>query len=287
MKTDSHYYHCASKGLEDSLLFYSREHYIAGMNRVGFCHLKVPEVIIIAFVLMDNHVHFILHGTDEDCKRFMACYKKLTGYYLATKHDTRLLDFEYGCWLIPNKEKLMEKICYVLRNPMAAGINILPTNYLWGSGTLLFNDNQTESLFHTIGGTTEYFRRKIFGTKLEIPNDWLINDEGMIWPGSYVDGSRAEYVFGSMVNFMFELNKKNEDLVNREMYGREISLNDNDLLSIIRKESEDTFGESDISLLTVDQRLELIRSIRKTYGSDKKQLGRLFHLKQQDLKKVL
>lgn len=255
--------------------------------------MLVPQIVIIAFVLMNNHVHFILHGAEIYCRKFMALYKKMTASYIAIESGEKLCGFEYDCWLIPNKEKLQEKICYVLRNPLAAGIGILPTSYCWGSGPLMFAasaSDATGAIFYgklnEVGITTEYSRRKTFGTKQEIPPHWLVNDEGMIWPGSYVEYKYAENIFGGAVSFMFELNKKNEDLINREMYGESISLSDNDLLAIIKRAAKESFGEDGISVLNVEQRLDLIRKIRRTHGSDIRQLGRLMHLRYNDLKQI-
>jgi len=261
------------------------------MNRTALCLLSAHEVLIIAFVLMDNHVHFILYGTEKDCMCFMALYKKYTGIYLAVNKLGKLENFECGCWLITNKEKLIEKISYVLRNPLAAGMGILPTSYPWGSGTLMFAGTSADAAglgntFHTIGATSAYARRKMFGTRLDIPENWLVNDEGMIWPGSYVEYRRAESSFGSIVNFMYELNKKNEDIVNQEMYGNKISLNDFEVMKILKAVSMDQNGIGDISVLSIEQRLDLIREMRRTHGTDIKQLGRLLHLKHNDLKLI-
>ena len=285
MNSSRHYFHCASKGLEDDVLFASRAQFIAGMNRVGLCSLTVREIIIFAFVLMDNHVHFILYGTEEDCRRFMAQYKRLTCIYSVNSDGKRQEDFEYDCWLIPNKEKLMEKICYVLRNPFVAGMKVLPTNYLWGSGPLMFTLERPQQ-FRPLGDTSEYARRKLFGTKKDIPSDWLVNDEGLIWPGSYTDVNRAESVFGSASRFMYELGRKNEDLINQEMYGGTISLRDSDLIPVLERIAGNVFGDGSLDCLTVDERLELIREARKAGNTDIKQLGRILHIKYQDLKQI-
>lgn len=289
MKKESHYFHCASKGLEDRLLFGSKEQFVAGMNRIGFCLLSFPDLVVIAFVLMDNHIHIILHGTKEDCEGFMAKYKKLTAYYLANKTECRLDEFEYDCWLIPNKEKLTEKICYVLRNPLAAGMGIMPSSYYWGSGPLMFAGKFAEDAYGKcckIGATTEYYRRKVFGTKQEIPDDWLVNDDGMIWPGSYVNFHNAETAFASIQNYMYELNRKNEDVINQEMYGERISLIDDDVLKILKIASLENFGEPDITLLPAAQRLELIRIIRRSHNVNLKQLSRLLHISPIQLKAI-
>ena len=285
---ERHYYHAASKGFESSVLFSSEEHFIAGMNRVAFCRISVPEVVVIAFVLMDNHVHFILHGTYSDCMKFMGQYRKLTEMWLANNYPAeRNKDWEYDCWLIPNKEMLQEKICYVLRNPMSAGIPVLPTSYRWGSGPLMFSGGF--SLWgkpEPIGVISEYQRRKRYGTKLEIPSDWMASGNDLIYPGSYVDYKRAEMAFGGISGFMYELNKKNEDVINQEMYGNEISLTDSDVISILVSVSKSEFGEQDLSLLTIQQRLDLCRLARKSHGINLKQLGRVLHLKYSDLKRI-
>ena len=285
MSNEKHYYHCASKGLDAGILFASRTQFVAGMNRVGMCLQAVPGIIIFCFVLMDNHVHFILYGTEEECRQFMAQYKKLTCIYFVNATGRKLSDFEYDCWIIHNKEKLQEKICYVLRNPLVAGMKTLPTNYAWGSGPLMFT-GERDSRFHPLGETSEYARRKLFGTKQNIPSDWLVNDEGMLWPGSYVDIQRAEAAFGSAAKFLYELNKKNEDLINQEMYGDSISLHDADAAAILEKTAEDMFGSGCIDYLSLEERLELIRTVNRTRGTDIKQLGRILHIKYQDLAKI-
>ena len=284
-----HFYHAATKGLDSRVIFTSTEQFIAGMNRVALCKLSVPGVIVIAFVLMDNHVHFILHGTYADCMRFMAQYKKLTQMWLSNNSPDSKIDFwEYNCWPIPNKEKLTEKICYVLRNPLAAGMGVLPTSYLWGSGPLMFSGGATSiwGKLSPIGELSVYQLRKTFGTKLPVPSDWLKTEDGLIWPGCYVNFKHAEQAFGSIVNFMFEQNHKNEDLINQEMYGSDISLPDSDIIAILSERSDEEFGIADLSLLTPSQRIELCRLVRKSHGTDIKQLGRVLHIKLQDINKI-
>ena len=285
MSQAKHYYHCASKGLEDNVLFASREQFVSGMNRVGICRILIPEVIIFAFVLMDNHVHFILYGTLEDCNRFMAQYKRLTCISVSQDNGRKLEGFEFNSWLIPNKEKLIEKICYVLRNPFVAGMGVMPTSYIWGSGPLMFNPESSRA-FHPLGNTSIYSRRKNFSTTVDIPSDWLVDDKWMLWPGNYVDLIRAESHFGCAAKLLYELCKKNEDLINQEMYGSSISLHDNDVLSILERNAEDLFGNKCLDYLDVEQRLDLIRAMKKQGTSDVKQLGRLLHLKYSELRRI-
>ena len=297
---ERHYYHCASKGLDADILFSSRAQLVAGMNRVGLCGLSTSQSVIIAFVLMDNHVHFILHGTCEECKRFVELYQRLTEVYLRNHASSECgKDWNWGCWMIPNREMLSEKICYVLRNPLAAGMATHPSCYMWGSGPLMFAGNdlggKTDSgiygglygTFSVIGEMSVYRQRKLFNTKISIPKDWLINQEGLIWPGSYVSYKKAEAVFSNIYDYMYSLNIKNEDKINLEMYGAEISLHDKDLLQIVSELAEDKFGETNVNMLTLKERMDLCRIIRRTHGANIKQLSRLLHIRVSDMQKLV
>ena len=286
---DRHYYHAATKGLEADVLFSSREQFESGMNRVAFCRLSSPGVIIIAFVLMDNHIHFVLYGTYSDCMDFINQYKRLTEIWLAHRcPQQKDKKWDYDCWMIRNKESLQDKICYVLRNPLVAGMGMLPTNYLWGSGPLMFagESRQVWGDIHPIGITSEYQRRKLFGTKMEIPQEWMVTEKGMIWPGSYVEYKRAELAFDGITGFMYGLNSNNEDLINQEMYASEISLHDSDVISILSSRAEEEMGVSDLSVLTIPQKLDLCRIAIKSHGVNLKQLGRILHISYSDLRKI-
>ena len=51
------YYHVCTDGAAISWMFQDEQDFIAGINRIAICHLKTC-VSVIAYVLMDNHVHF-------------------------------------------------------------------------------------------------------------------------------------------------------------------------------------------------------------------------------------
>ena len=123
MKTSiPHYYHCATKGFDHSVLFADTREFIAGMNRIGICLATLQEtakIIVIAFCLMDNHIHFILYGTREDCNKWMSLYHRLTMIWQKKHRDSDSVDelWEYDAWQIMDQEDLKEKIAYVFRNP--------------------------------------------------------------------------------------------------------------------------------------------------------------------------
>ena len=57
------YYLITTEHLEDKLWFREEEDFVVGMNYVALQALLSPEVLVLAFILMSNHVHFVLYGT--------------------------------------------------------------------------------------------------------------------------------------------------------------------------------------------------------------------------------
>ena len=284
---EKHYYHAATKGLESDVLFANKEQFIAGMNRVAFVSLSFPNVIVIAFCLMDNHIHLILWGTRDDCMSFMSMYKHMTEVWLS-HHDPKSKgkDWDFDCWRIANVEKFMETVCYVFRNPVAAGMNIQPSCYRWSTCNLMFSTDEVPAGCIELDGMSVYKRRKLLSTTQELPGRWLLEEDGMIWPGSYVNYKDAMTKFRTVGNFLYELSRRNEDVINAEMYNDRVSLPDRDVINIAISLSEKLFGTSDLMLLTPDQRFSVCAELRSKYNCNIKQVSRVLHISLKDLKSV-
>ena len=83
------YYHICSDGNFSSCIFQTEEDFKAAMNRVAVCAFKTG-VVIVAFVLMDNHFHFEVYAKDyESCVRFANEFKRMTGQYIASQGGGR------------------------------------------------------------------------------------------------------------------------------------------------------------------------------------------------------
>ena len=114
-------------------------------------------------------------------------------------------------WPIP-WEKVHEKIAYLHRNPIAAGFKQVPYFYRWSSASLLFSgrpdilDSMTKA-----SQLSAAKKERIFYSRVEIPDNWLIDKDGMVWPGCFVDIRLAEKQFQSVGSYMFDMNNGNID----------------------------------------------------------------------------
>lgn len=290
---NSHYYHCATNGLKDDVLFPSVKSFIAGMNRIATCFVKSQKsfpVLIFAFCLMDNHVHFILYGTKENCLKFMTAYKTSTEIWFSRhpEEGSGGKKWDIGTWLIPDRNALIEKIIYVLRNPMAAALPFSPTGYRWSSGSLQFTDNSLVKKYAVrLDSMSLFEQRSVLNSHESLPQDWLVLPDGTIWPGCYTEYERVERLFRTAAAFTYELNKKVEPKVNSEMMEDFVSLPDQEVKEKALAVAQSLFGKNRIADLTVSQRRTLAAVLKKETETSVKQIARIVRMKYEDLKLLI
>jgi len=119
-----------------------------------------------------------------------------------------------------------------------------------------------------------------------LPEEWLINEEGLIWPGCYVRYQKIESLFSSVKDYIYHLNKNVEEELNKQDYLSSFSKPDSEVLSIIQTISKEIFNQSDIYSLGTGQKIELCQRYRKQLGTNYKQLARILQLKVGDLKQI-
>lgn len=287
------YYHYCSKGLETAILFKDTAEFIAGVNRIAVCFLLSAlagkSVKILSFCLMDNHFHFILYGEEQDCTDFADRYKKLTLMWISHHRGAPLgVEILVDHWPI-SREKVHEKIAYLHRNPLAAGFRQVPYFYRWSSASLLFASRP--DIINGMTMATQLSKRnkeKIFSTRVDIPEDWLIDKYGMIWPGCFVDIQLAERQFPSVGSYMFDMNNGNIDKeCDREMLSESIMLPDGDVLKKAETLANNLFGIHEISGCGLAERISLATLLKKEMGCNSKQLGRIFNLKPSEIKLII
>ena len=105
------YFHVCTDGRMLPWMFQDESDFIAGVNRIGICCLRTG-VKVIAYVHMDNHVHFVLYGTMPECKRFITLYKQLTGTWIHVKYGLNdyLKQLSANILLLDTEERLLNTI---------------------------------------------------------------------------------------------------------------------------------------------------------------------------------
>lgn len=274
------YFHVCTDGRMLPWMFQDESDFIAGVNRIGICCLRTG-VKVIAYVLMDNHVHFVLYGTMPECKRFITLYKQLTGTWIHVKYGLNdyLKQLSANILLLDTEERLLNTIAYIDRNPVVAGYRYLPTEYPWGSARYVFKDSREDEDTKPLSSMSRRSQRILLSTRVAIPAEWRINTMGMLCPDSFLDASVIESYFKTPVRYSYFLAKKLEGVVEQEIEtSQKTFIPDIELREIVRKMILQDYGKDSVTDLGVHDRLSVARTLRYRYASTVKQISRIVHL---------
>ena len=132
-------WHFSTDGNAVDAMFWDDDDFIAGMNRI-YVVLQAFPVIILAFSLMDTHLHFILYGDFDACNRFMHEYVRRTSWYISVTHreKNKLDGVPVNYQPVDNDAYLKTVICYTVKNAPVGGIMFNALDYPWSSGPLYF-----------------------------------------------------------------------------------------------------------------------------------------------------
>lgn len=306
-------WHICTEGLEDKLLFRDREDFIYGINGVALCSVTAP-VAILAFCLMDNHVHFVVNGSEDRCRHFIKSFVARLAQHLRKKYNEYrpLAGINITMKILDSYVYLKNVIVYVHRNPLAAGVCV-PNNYEWSSASVPFRPRSTTTLAGSktmpvtssgkagrrengnrgvrscedtvagqagmlrVGDLSPYVLRGLLKTRMtKLPPDWIINDEGMILPECYVLVGFVEKQYATPASYMYAMGRNNDAQLETELaVSREKAFGDVTLKSLIPTICAEEFGVDKFDKLDVDEKCRLVILMRKRYGAGLKQLARI------------
>ena len=300
-------WHISSDGGYAFALFETEEDFKAAMNRLALLACR-SGVIILAFCLMDNHIHFVLYGLREDCEAFAKEFLNLTAHYNSRKHGDRrgASSIPLSCQSIEDEEYLLNAICYDVRNPPVNGLKYTFYDYPWSSGPLYFRTasgwaaplwkaapeawpEETRKFFNVKKagelGTKE--RRSITGSDQKVPEDWLIF-EGVILPSSYIPAETVEKLFKSHRAFnYFAGRSKEKDMEEVMGVWSSLSLQDTEMRQHRDEEMAALYGTDRIRSLSIRQRIEIGRILRRKYMTSVKQIARVVCIPTEEAGRVI
>jgi len=274
--------------LEDGLWFPEETDFKAGMNYVAVLAAE-ESVSVLAFVLMSNHVHFVLAGRRKDVERFINEFKRRHSKYLHQKYgiDKLLKRNDVDIREIPDENESVERaVAYVQMNPVAANICGHPTQYPWGSGNVFFNATTPKGVrFDSISGRE---RIRILHSKSNVPGHWLVGEEGYVLPSSYVKWENVENLFrspGRMDYFLRTSSKARARLESGE--GSNPGFKDQTVSFALPDLCRTLFQKGSFEELTRNQKIEMLRQLRYRFSSNIHQLARVAHLSYDEAAKLM
>ena len=275
-----------TKHLKSGVLFHDEDDYRAAMNIVAICAF-VTGVRVISFILMSNHVHFVLMGSEAEGRIFIDKFKTLYGKYYFLKYGVheylRHLAVDFREVRIED-ESLPRSIAYVQMNCGAA--NLVPSAFLypWGTGQTFFS-----ALPLTGQRLLNFSRRKqyrILRTRMDLPQDYLLGESGYILPLSYVEVQFVEQLFGSPSRYSFFLNTSSKAKLRLDK-SRAPSFPDHIAKGVLDSLVLSLFRAPSFSILDANDKVEALTQLQRRLNLESKQLSRLSGIREEEIVQML
>ena len=270
------FYLVTTDHLSDKIWFRDEEDFKAGMNAVPVIALAY-SVKVVAFILMSNHVHFLLYCTREEAEQFISAYKGFYSRYLSCKYGIRemLRDNKHDIQLvIPDGESLERVVAYIQMNCVAANICLSSTDYRWGTGDAFFRTRPAKGV--SVNSLSKRARGKLMHSWKELPDSLLIGEDGYILPSSYVDVKLVESLFGTPKRMSFFLRNSSKAKLRLSAENADLpSFRDQVIAAALEDLCHTLFRKGSIKNLSEQQLAELLRQLRFRFSSHAEQLARV------------
>lgn len=271
------YYLVSTDHLTEHLWFRNDDDFKVGMNYVAVLAAN-SDIRILAFILMSNHVHFVLAGEYGDVLSFITEFKRRYSKYYRHKYSVRELLRDNGIDIRPldlEGESLERAIAYVQMNCVAAKICMHPTQYPWGTGPVFFNPGPPGgTLLCTISKRAQ---TRLLKSNTPIPQSFRLTNEGFINPACYVDREFVERLFRTPNRFNYHLQNSSK-AKNRLQEEALPSFRDQIILAAIPDLCCSMFRKSSFQELFSEEKGELLKQIRYRFSADVAQLSRILEI---------
>ena len=286
-------WHFYTDGSAVDVLFDSEQDFIVGMNRV-YIASQSYEITILAFCLMDTHVHFILYGEYEQCNKFVHKFILLTSKYIQFHHgeSKKLRNLPVNHQFIDNDFYLKVAICYVVKNPFVAGLPFNALDYPWSGNPLYFRragywSSVNPPVAVQTGSFTKREQMFFLKSKMQLPENLAIANN-IVHPSEYVAYEVVEKIFRTHKSFNWFMSiSKEEDVEAKGGIISRLSIPIQELRQNLRKICKERFGVETTRTLSTQDRIKLAKLLRTRYNSSPKQITRACGLIYDEVKDMI
>jgi REP element-mobilizing transposase RayT len=272
------FYLLTTEHLENCLWFREEDDFKVAMNYVAIQAANSPEVAVLAFILMSNHVHFVLGGDKDDVGLFVDKYKCRYSLYYQSKYGVRefLRRNKVDIRIIPYDDDSFERaIAYVQMNCVAANICSHPSQYPWGTGNAYFVPSRHSC--KKIGNLSGRALKRLLHSECEnLPEKWSVSADGYVNPRSYVDYHTVESYFRTPKRMNYFLNSSSKAKKRIETSeGNLPAFRDQTILAALPDLCRSLFQKDSFDELQAAEQTEFARQICFRFSADVNQVARV------------
>lgn len=262
--------------LEHMLLFRETADFVFGVNSIAIGSYKF-RLTILAYALMDNHLHLLLCGKYVDGRAFYHWLVRRLRTMLSQRYGVRgvLYEDDYDVSGVTDDGMFFNEVAYILRNPYKARI-ASPFSYPWSSADVYFNPQMEQIHGETLSGMKQDKYRTLLQTHEKLPL-WWEHVHGRILNRCFVDFKVVERRIGNSVAFFDRVRKYDLESAVQMSHGlaEQLRFTDQEMLSKILAVCRNEYHVCSHEQLDQKTLLLLARTLSRRFSCPKTQIGRL------------
>jgi len=263
------------------VIFGTEKDFKSGMCLIAICAKAFPEVKVLTFEIMSNHLHLAVAGEKDSVMRFFRMICRYLAMYLKGQSSPVDLSGWEDC--LPRKigdlNDLRNVIVYDNRNGYLVDPDSTPFSYPWGANRLFFCPELR--WFHESSGERLTLRsiREMFHTRLLDGYCGMKMVNGCVSPVEFCDFTSAERLFRDAHHYF---NMVSRDIESKKVIANEIGERifyaDNELFTLISAKCRSEYNVSNASLLPYEAKIELARMLHFEYNADNPKVARIMRM---------
>lgn len=259
------------------IIFRNAADFKRGMWIFGIAVLLCPQIRVITFELMSNHIHVTVAGEEYLIQEFFALFKSLLSKFLREEGRADILKgFECKLRPITNINDARNVIVYSNRNGFLVHPEHSPFSYPYGANSFFFNPAAKELYEASKRKVSNWEIEKMVKTHAFRSIDRAVYAVGdTISPMCFCDITAGEKLFRGASNYFFNLSRNVESQKKiAQDIGEGIFYTDDELYSTIFALSQKQFNLLP-SQLPKDAKLKFANLMHFDYNASNKQISRI------------
>lgn len=265
-----------------NILLTNRSDFEAGMNLMGLCAKQVPDVKILTFQLMSNHVHIVLAGNPTTVRHFFDMFLKYLSRYLNSQGRNCLLSWDrLDTKLIPinTLDNLRNVIAYVNRNGFVVNPFVTPFSYEWGANRFYYNPDAKRRFIENREEMKQQHRQEVTHSRKFDRVSGLYLLDGYVSPMGFCHIELAEALYENARQYFYKISKNVENYRDIALeIGERFFYSDEDLYERAKLEARKKHNVTNPSQLPIQAKLEFMRVMHFEYNASNKQISRILNI---------
>ena len=262
------------------LIFSNDDDFRAGMTVSALCALSFPQIKVLTFEWMNNHLHATLAGEES---YILLLFKRITHIldrFLLGKDRTVSLK-SWSCQLRPvaDLKDLRGVIAYNNRNGFLVNENETPFTYPWGANRFFFNRYTWAEHERSVERLKVRDIWSEFHTRSFDHLSGLIMLDGCISPLEYCYIREAESLYRNAHQYYYAVSRDldAQRRISKEI-GDRITYTDNEMYGAVAELCRTIYSVNTPAVLPREAKVEVARKMRFEYNASDKQIARILRL---------